>query len=356
MTADGQPITNYEPGALVFAKLKGYPWWPARVEKDTQVPPRVLKQKAKSKPLITVQFFGTQDYGFFGSEAIRPFHPELVKRDFHANKFRAKNLKDAVRQALDSSVADSLPSQRNSFHSEDHGEETTNTRRSQKHTSEKSTPSSIRVIVSHGRSSRLKRQKRDFNIMEKDGQECEASTVIPSGEKPVSPITIEETLTRLKKQRPNPKTQEEPNTTLKTGPEDQSDFKKVYHIRHRLQKLVYGKKQGDIAEQDYPEISDIVKDIEQAPMTYNLLRDTKIARVVKAACTYIYENDHGYSIRERCQQLMRKWKSLFVDNDVCRVQAIHAPSETKASTSTSACQESQTTCQQIQETAQPAPP
>lgn len=26
-----KPIPEYPPGSIVFAKLRGYPWWPARV-------------------------------------------------------------------------------------------------------------------------------------------------------------------------------------------------------------------------------------------------------------------------------------------------------------------------------------
>lgn len=64
-------------------------------------------------------------------------------------------------------------------------------------------------------------------------------------------------------------------------------------------------------------------------MTYSLLRvnrkgferermligvyeqDTKIGKVVKAACIYPFEDD---TIKDRCQQLMKSWKNNFLDS------------------------------------------
>lgn len=118
-----KPIAEYPPGSIVFAKLRGYPWWPARVssclykgvvcggrrtttmpskvndttvkyikvvfgsflrlgvwrlqllckkltvsascfqvEDDAKLPSKVLNQKGKTKgPMWTVFFFGSKD-------------------------------------------------------------------------------------------------------------------------------------------------------------------------------------------------------------------------------------------------------------------------------------------------------
>lgn len=40
-------------------------------------------------------------------------------------------------------------------------------------------------------------------------------------------------------------------------------------------------------------------------------QDTKIGKVVKAACSYPFEDDTV--IKDRCQHLMRSWKTLFID-------------------------------------------
>ncbi|KAL9540627.1 hypothetical protein PS6_010671 [Mucor atramentarius] len=114
---------------------------------------------------------------------------------------------------------------------------------------------------------------------------------------------------------------EEPNSHNSIGHIEKQDdldmfkktpeYKKIYHIRHKLQKLVYEKKPGEIAKDDFARVSQVVKEIEDSQMTYDLLRYTKIGKVVKFACSYDYGDDE-HKINQRCQQLMKNWKSLII--------------------------------------------
>ncbi|KAG0171832.1 hypothetical protein DFQ30_000291 [Apophysomyces sp. BC1015] len=110
-------------------------------------------------------------------------------------------------------------------------------------------------------------------------------------------------------------------------------FKKMYQIRHKLQKLVYDKKpvsgetgpwaydQGEIPTEDYSKIALIIQEIEKSTMTYNLLRETKIGKVVKAACSYAYEKDTEYNIKKRCQDLMKTWRAQFTNGQVSALES-----------------------------------
>ena len=71
--AGDSPNTNntaleYEYNDLVFGKLFGFPWWPARVR-------RLLAEKES----VAVRFCGTRDFGVVGHapDGVRPFddHP-----------------------------------------------------------------------------------------------------------------------------------------------------------------------------------------------------------------------------------------------------------------------------------------
>lgn len=50
------------------------------------------------------------------------------------------------------------------------------------------------------------------------------------------------------------------------------EYKRIYHTRHKLQKLVYEKKPGEIQTDDFVKISQVVKEIEDSNMTFDLLR------------------------------------------------------------------------------------
>ncbi|KAF7725572.1 hypothetical protein EC973_009527 [Apophysomyces ossiformis] len=341
--------SQYPAGTTVFAKLKGYPWWPARIEADQDVPAKVLKQRAKTKgPLWTVFFYGSRDYGFFGPDAIRPFDRVNVERDLKAKKFKSKDLELAVRQALEPSSLDEDMEEEE----EESGEEEDGVGRSRKSKAKTGrrkqpaeTPKRKKSVTSNGR---RKQKAATEDEEEEEDEEAEPTPVKskrrsrkPDEEKTVDENTNDNNRDRKKRRKSMSMEKEDEITTASptvthksmdvtqkdtsTGHDEKSktydaeaykktpEFRRTYHTRHRLQKLVYDKKPGEISPDDYPKIAQVVKDIEELPMTYELLRETKIGKVVKAACTYNYEEDTEFNIKERCQNLMKHWKSLFSD-------------------------------------------
>ncbi|CAO0797974.1 unnamed protein product [Mucor circinelloides] len=313
-----QGRTEYLPGTTVFAKLKGYPWWPARIEVDSNVPAKVLKQKSKTKnALYTVFFYGSRDYGFFGPDAIRPFDNAMVENDLKAKKFKTKDLELAVRQALNPSLLTQLEEENNEDEDDDEEEEEAEDDEEdiKKGKSRKtSTAANKKKPVANGKTSKKKATPVETTTAQKRKSR---KLAMGDEEDAVGDTAVGDSVDRKRRRKSMSLEKEEGHESpiahdlskddIKKSPE----YKKVYHIRHRLQRLVYNKKEGEIPLDDYPKILQVVKEIEEAPMTYNLLKDTKIGKVVKAACSYPFENDTA--IKDRCQHLMRSWKTLFID-------------------------------------------
>ncbi|XP_014808091.1 PREDICTED: PC4 and SFRS1-interacting protein isoform X2 [Calidris pugnax] len=58
---------DFKPGDLIFAKMKGYPHWPARVD---EVPDGAVKPPTNKMPIF---FFGTHETAFLGPKDIFPY-------------------------------------------------------------------------------------------------------------------------------------------------------------------------------------------------------------------------------------------------------------------------------------------
>ncbi|RUS20375.1 hypothetical protein BC938DRAFT_475573 [Jimgerdemannia flammicorona] len=84
--------------------------------------------------------------------------------------------------------------------------------------------------------------------------------------------------------------------------------KKLYHLRHKLQRMVYDK--TEIPKEDYVKIHMVLHEVEQFTVTFPLLRETKIGKVMKAACAQNYPDDE-YNLKDRASQLMKNWKALL---------------------------------------------
>ncbi|KAI8876199.1 Tudor/PWWP/MBT [Backusella circina FSU 941] len=321
------PPKEYAPGDTVFAKLKGYPWWPARVEDDNKIPAKVLKQKTKTKsPLYTVFFYGSRDYGFFGPDCIRPFNREAVESDLKANKFKTKDLEHAVHQALDPSILEAEEeAEKREKEEEEEEKRRKKAGRKKTATTKKTAPPPPPPAAAAATKRKAPQKKTTDN---NDNNKSNNKTKRARSEEPSE--------VDRKKRRKSLSTEQEDNASLKDSPsllrkseEPQQqngtdkasldlevfkktpEYKKVYHSRHRLQKLIYEKKAGEIAKDEYARIAQVVKEIEETEMTYDLLRYTKIGKVVKYGCGYTFEDDE-HDIQARCLQLMKRWKNVLL--------------------------------------------
>ncbi|CAO3638997.1 unnamed protein product [Cunninghamella blakesleeana] len=244
----------YPPGTIVFAKLKGYPWWPAKIEDERSVPARILKQKTKTKsPVWTVFFFGSRDYGFFGPDSIRPFNRANVEKDLKARKFKTKDLELAVREALDPSALEE--EERDGEDDDDEEEEegkqseappekkrkTTATKGGKKNsTNKKTTKAAASATVDSSdhddTDSSSANKKRIITDKEDNKADKKKRRKSMSTEKEDMPNGDDHTTTSISRKS------EEGLTKDGEPIEETREYKRLYHLRHRLQKLIYEKK------------------------------------------------------------------------------------------------------------------
>ncbi|KAM4051039.1 PC4 and SFRS1-interacting protein [Anomaloglossus baeobatrachus] len=64
---------DFKPGDLIFAKMKGYPHWPARVD---ELPDGAVKPSSNKMPIF---FFGTHETAFLGPKDIFPYEENKEK-------------------------------------------------------------------------------------------------------------------------------------------------------------------------------------------------------------------------------------------------------------------------------------
>ncbi|KAJ2777783.1 hypothetical protein GGI15_004398, partial [Coemansia interrupta] len=101
-------LSSYEPGTLCWAKLKGYPWWPSRIEREKDLTAEVLDSKPRSGRVYPVLFFGSLDYAWLTPENLEPYEENLAKHGSKAKNRKDPSFADALKQAVDPSIAENI--------------------------------------------------------------------------------------------------------------------------------------------------------------------------------------------------------------------------------------------------------
>ena len=71
---------QYNPGDLIFAKVKGYPHWPARID---DLPEGAVKPPSKKYPIF---FFGTHETAFLSANEVYPYEEYKQKFGYPRNR------------------------------------------------------------------------------------------------------------------------------------------------------------------------------------------------------------------------------------------------------------------------------
>ncbi|ORZ29378.1 hypothetical protein BCR44DRAFT_60906 [Catenaria anguillulae PL171] len=84
----------YVIGDVVFAHVKGHPWWPARIVDDKDVPEKFLKERRTTKEHC-VMFYNSGQFGFVTDEYLVPLEPN------HESLGTSAAIKKGIKEALE---------------------------------------------------------------------------------------------------------------------------------------------------------------------------------------------------------------------------------------------------------------
>ncbi|KAJ2595415.1 hypothetical protein H4R99_005363 [Coemansia sp. RSA 1722] len=356
-------LNSYEPGTLCWAKLKGYPWWPSRIEHERDLTDEVLDSKPRSGRVYPVLFFGSLDYAWITPENLEPYEENLAKFGSKAKNRKDPSFADALKQAVDPSIADriirrnaaSVPSSA----SEEEDEEDNGNRNddadsdvemksaesdSHSPTRKRAAATGRRAQSNNGRTRKTTAgNKRASFSSSSSGEDNEAATpkrsrTGPSRDAGVSNSGSPVGSARRDSDDSRSASKESPHSSPHSGhpsPDHKSSatkddskhdragkahqgtkprsraFQLCMQLRHRLQKTII---KGSIPD-DLSQVDEVFKKLEDFDMTLELIQETKMGKVMRIIANSERLGsppEEAFDIKGRASRLAEKWRQLVV--------------------------------------------
>ncbi|KAF9429381.1 hypothetical protein BGZ76_001377 [Entomortierella beljakovae] len=312
----------YPVGTTVFAKLKGYPWWPARIEKEDDLPANVSGKKPKQRPIWPVFFFGSYDYGWFGASEIKAFdHPSAEKAKSTLKKGNA--LRTALAEALDPSlVPDRTTEQDDEEEEEEEDEQEVPRKKATKAKKPKAEPvgKKRRSSTAEAPAVKSKPSKRSVPADEEEDEEspkAKKRASVISRTRPESDIkSADEEITPSNSNNDRVRKSEEEagdSNDLRAKKKQRSGQpnERLLKLRHKLQKLLLVEGLSDeVLVQNLERADPILSEVEAFEIDLQLLKDTKIGRLMKKISVLQFSKD-PHRIVERSIKLIKEYKAMM---------------------------------------------
>ncbi|KAJ3092244.1 hypothetical protein HK100_006980 [Physocladia obscura] len=280
------PKVDYAPGMIIWAKVKGYPWWPGRIEHEDNLPENIkqIKPRHTSIPHEPIYFCGTRDYGWQTHDTLRPF--EEFKKEFSDKGLKSASFQLAVREGNDPSLLNSLPNLSKKVYVP-----------SSSSKKRKTVDSEADVETSDGDADpdvdKVKPKKKRSNIVNSDTKKAKtpkrkadnATTAVASADS--TAILPPES---VKEKKEDPKTPEE---ILK-------------RLRSKLQNFLQNEHS---LPEHFSKAEKYLAEVEQFQVDVNLLLSTKIGKVMRRISEMALPDDK-FKIVERSKNLVENWKSI----------------------------------------------
>ncbi|CAN6468821.1 unnamed protein product [Victoria cruziana] len=87
---------NFQPGDMVWGKVKSHPWWPGHIFYEAFASASV--RRTKREGYLLVAFFGDSSYGWFDPDELIPFEPHFAEK---SKQTSSRNFTRAVEEAVD---------------------------------------------------------------------------------------------------------------------------------------------------------------------------------------------------------------------------------------------------------------
>ncbi|KAG0016863.1 hypothetical protein BGZ80_008850 [Entomortierella chlamydospora] len=319
----------YPVGTTVFAKLKGYPWWPARIESEDDLPENVGSKKPKQRPIWPVFFFGSYDYGWFGTSELKAFDPPSAEKAKSSLK-KGNALRTALAEALDPSLVADRSTNGQGDYDEDGDEEQyeqeTPARKKAAAKPKKTTkaePAEKKRRSSTTEDQAVKRKPSKRSVPADEGEDEEESpkakkraSVVPrshlesdkrSVDDDISGADVSNGRTRKSEEDAGDSSDLRAKKKLRSGQPNE----RLLKLRHKLQKLLLVEGLSDeVLVQNLERADPILAEVEAFEIDLQLLKDTKIGRLMKKISALQFSQDPR-RIVERSVKLIKQYKTMM---------------------------------------------